>query len=112
MLVDLNFEGKRVVVEGGGPEGYRKTVDFLDAGAKVLVVSQSFSSDMAIPKSSEIQMLQAYFHELLKQGVFIPPSQFETCFLSIVHAEEDVKATINAFDEALKSASKTKSGTV
>jgi precorrin-2 dehydrogenase/sirohydrochlorin ferrochelatase len=47
MLVDLNFEGKRVVVVGGGSEGYRKTVDFLEAGAKVLVVSQSFSSGMA-----------------------------------------------------------------
>jgi precorrin-2 dehydrogenase/sirohydrochlorin ferrochelatase len=47
MLVDLKFEGKLVVVVGGGSEGYRKTVDFLDAGAKVLVVSQSFSKDMA-----------------------------------------------------------------
>jgi glutamate-1-semialdehyde 2,1-aminomutase len=68
--------------------------------------------DMATAKSSDIQIFQAYFHELLKQGVFIPPSQFETCFLSTAHTEEDVKATINAFDEALKSASKTKSGTV
>jgi precorrin-2 dehydrogenase/sirohydrochlorin ferrochelatase len=47
MLVDLKSEGKRVVVVGGGSEGYRKTVDFLDAGAKVLVVSQSFSSSVA-----------------------------------------------------------------
>jgi precorrin-2 dehydrogenase/sirohydrochlorin ferrochelatase len=47
MLIDLNLEGKCVVVVGGGSEGYRKTVDFLDAGAKVLVVSQSFSSNMA-----------------------------------------------------------------
>ncbi|MGO8805108.1 MAG: bifunctional precorrin-2 dehydrogenase/sirohydrochlorin ferrochelatase [Candidatus Bathyarchaeia archaeon] len=46
MLIDLNLEGKRVVVVGGGSEGYRKTVDFLDAGAKILVVSQSFSSNM------------------------------------------------------------------
>jgi precorrin-2 dehydrogenase / sirohydrochlorin ferrochelatase len=47
MIVDLKFQGKCVVVVGGGSEGYRKTVDFLEAGAKVLVVSQSFSSGIS-----------------------------------------------------------------
>lgn len=66
--------------------------------------------DMTTAKSSETKMFQAYFHELLRQGVFIPPSQFETCFLSTAHTEEDLNATIDAFDKALESASKTKSG--
>jgi siroheme synthase (precorrin-2 oxidase/ferrochelatase) len=43
MLVDLKVDGKTVVVVGGGSEGYRKTLDFVEAGAKVLVVSQEFS---------------------------------------------------------------------
>ena len=43
MLVDLKIEGKYVVVVGGGSEGYRKTLDFLEAGAKILVVSRSLS---------------------------------------------------------------------
>ena len=33
-----------MVVVGGGPEGYRKTLSFLDAGAKVLVISKTFSA--------------------------------------------------------------------
>jgi glutamate-1-semialdehyde 2,1-aminomutase len=41
----------------------------------------------------------------LKQGVFIPPSQFETCFLTTAHTEEDLEHTINAFDKALRAAS-------
>jgi glutamate-1-semialdehyde 2,1-aminomutase len=53
-------------------------------------------------------MFTAYFHELLKQGVFIPPSQFETCFLSTAHAEDDLKCTISAFDRALGKAAKEK----
>ena len=65
--------------------------------------------DMATAKSADTQMFQTYFHELLKQGVFIPPSQFETCFLSSAHTEKDLKAAVNAFDKALRVASKTKS---
>ena len=64
--------------------------------------------DYACAKHSDIQMFNAYFHELLRQGVFIPPSQFETCFLSCAHSEEDLKHTIAAFDKALGKAAKEK----
>jgi len=43
MLVDLNFNGKYVVVVGGGSESYRKTLSFVEAGSKILVVSKNFS---------------------------------------------------------------------
>lgn len=62
--------------------------------------------DYACAKSSNIKMFNAYFHELLKQGVFIPPSQFEACFLSTAHTAEDIKCTIGAFDKALAAAAK------
>ncbi|MBE3143350.1 MAG: glutamate-1-semialdehyde 2,1-aminomutase, partial [Planctomycetes bacterium] len=63
-------------------------------------------TDYACAKQSNTKMFTAYFHELLKQGVFIPPSQYETCFLSTAHSQEDLKFTINAFDKALAAASK------
>ena len=43
MLVDLNFNGKYVVILGGGSESYRKTQSFVEAGSKILVVSKTFS---------------------------------------------------------------------
>ena len=64
--------------------------------------------DYACAKHSNIQMFNAYFHELLRQGVFIPPSQFETCFVSLAHSEEDLKLTMSAFDKALAQAAKEK----
>jgi len=64
--------------------------------------------DYACAKTSDTQMFTAYFQELLKQGVFIPPSQYETCFLSTAHTEEDIKFTIAAFDKALAAAAKTR----
>ncbi len=43
MLVDLKSNGKYVVVVGGGSEAYRKTLDFVEADAKILVVSRTFT---------------------------------------------------------------------
>ncbi len=65
-------------------------------------------TDYTCAKSSDLQMFNAYFQELLRQGVFIPPSQFETCFVSTAHSDENLKFTINAFDKALAEASKTR----
>jgi len=67
-----------------------------------------FSSEPVVDynsaKLADTKKFYAYFHELLKQGVFIPPSQFETCFLSVAHVEGDLEKTINAFDNALRAA--------
>lgn len=42
-----------------------------------------------------------YHRELLKNNVFVAPSQFETCFLSTAHSEDDIQHTLEAFDNAL-----------
>lgn len=63
-------------------------------------------ADYACAKTSNQKMFTAYFQELLRQGVFIPPSQFETCFVSAAHTEDDINFTMNAFDKALAAASK------
>jgi glutamate-1-semialdehyde 2,1-aminomutase len=64
--------------------------------------------DYTCAKHSDTAMFIAYFQELLRQGVFIPPSQFETCFISAAHTEEDLKFTANAFEKALAAAAKTR----
>lgn len=64
--------------------------------------------DYACAKHSNAEMFTAYFQTLLKEGVFIPPSQYETCFVSAAHSPEDLKFTINAFDKALAAAAKTR----
>jgi precorrin-2 dehydrogenase / sirohydrochlorin ferrochelatase len=55
MLVDLKVDGKCIVLVGGGSEGYRKTCDFVEAGAKVLVVSLDFSEGIkSLSKAGKI----------------------------------------------------------
>jgi glutamate-1-semialdehyde 2,1-aminomutase len=41
-----------------------------------------------------------FFHSMLDQGIYLPPSQFETCFVSLAHTRNDVRATLNAAREA------------
>lgn len=43
----------------------------------------------------------AFFHKMLASGIFLPPSQFETNFLSAAHTEEDLEKTLEAYKENL-----------
>lgn len=52
--------------------------------------------------SSDLKKFRTYFMKMLEKGIFIPPSQFETCFISTAHSDEEMKITIEALDEALK----------
>jgi glutamate-1-semialdehyde 2,1-aminomutase len=41
-----------------------------------------------------------FFHAMLERGVYLAPSQFEACFLSTAHSEEDIDLTIGAARES------------
>jgi glutamate-1-semialdehyde 2,1-aminomutase len=43
-----------------------------------------------------------FFKKMLNDGVFLPPSQFETNFLSLAHSKEDIDKTIDAYQRNLK----------
>jgi len=44
-----------------------------------------------------------FFHQMLSNGVYLPPSQFEAAFVSIVHTDKDIQFTISAAEKALAS---------
>jgi len=52
--------------------------------------------DYATVKTSDTNKFIEYHSKLLEKGVFIPPSQFETCFLSSEHSQQDIKHTVTA----------------
>ncbi|WP_340818977.1 glutamate-1-semialdehyde 2,1-aminomutase [Methanolobus sp. WCC4] len=43
-----------------------------------------------------------FFFKMLDSGIFLPPSQFETNFLSTAHTEEDIEKTLSAYEANLK----------
>lgn len=42
-----------------------------------------------------------FFGKMLKDGIFLPPSQFETNFISFAHTPEDLDKTVEAVDKNL-----------
>jgi len=60
--------------------------------------------DYESAKKADKARFMRYHKKLLKRGIFIPPSQFETCFISSEHSEEDVRKTIEAMEESMKNA--------
>ncbi len=59
-------------------------------------------SDFQTAKTADTERYSRFFHALLRRGVYFPPSQFETCFLSLAHTKKDIKATIAMAREAFK----------
>ena len=60
MIIDFKFDGKYVVIVGGGTEAYKKTLSFLDAGSKILVASKTFTSGIKkLHQEKKINLLKA-----------------------------------------------------
>jgi glutamate-1-semialdehyde 2,1-aminomutase len=43
-----------------------------------------------------------FFHSMLARGVYLPPSQFESAFLSAAHDDNELDLTLEAADEAMR----------
>ncbi len=81
-----------------------------------LLVKASFIGSMftlffcdKVPKNFDMvnrcdtSLFSQYFSGMLENGIYLPPSQFETNFLSCAHTEDDIRKTIDASKEVFKS---------
>ena len=60
-------------------------------------------TDYATSKKANSKKFQKMFKTLLKNGIFIAPSQFEVIFLSNAHTQTDLNQTLDVYQKALKS---------
>jgi len=42
-----------------------------------------------------------YFHNMLRRGVYLAPSQFEAAFVSLAHSERDIEKTLLSAEQSL-----------
>jgi glutamate-1-semialdehyde 2,1-aminomutase len=64
--------------------------------------SETKPVDWNTVKRADKTQFGKFFQKMLENGVYLAPSQFEAGFLSIVHDENIIAATINAVEESLK----------
>jgi glutamate-1-semialdehyde 2,1-aminomutase len=89
--------------------GLRAAVEGADIPAAVSRVGTMFGmffneapvTDWESAARSDTERFGNYFRAMLDEGVYLAPSQFETGFLSTVHGEPEIGATIAAAERVL-----------
>jgi glutamate-1-semialdehyde 2,1-aminomutase len=74
------------------PEGVTEVVDFAGAAAQ------------------HTDRFKAFFHAMLDQGVYLPPSAFEVWFLSAAHDDAALDRVLSALPSAARAAAAVRVG--
>ena len=61
--------------------------------------------DYACAKTSDTARFAQYFWYMLEHGIYLPPSQFEACFISLALDDTMIEETVNHVELALRDAS-------
>jgi len=56
--------------------------------------------DAASARKCDAKKFGRFFHAMLENGVYLPPSQFEAAFVSVAHTDDDVDLTVAAARKA------------
>jgi glutamate-1-semialdehyde 2,1-aminomutase len=91
-------------------EGIRENLKKLGLGYTFNRVGSMFTlfftsqpvKDYDSAKTSDIVKFAKYFNAMLEQGIYLPPSQFESVFISTAHTERILEKTIKANFRALQ----------
>jgi len=57
--------------------------------------------NLATAKKSDTALFARFFHHMLKNGIWLAPSQFESVFVSFAHTNSDISFTLEACAAAL-----------
>jgi glutamate-1-semialdehyde 2,1-aminomutase len=60
-------------------------------------------TDYETAARADTALYAKFFHQMLSQGIYFPPSQFEAAFVSIVHTDKDIQFMIGAVENAFAS---------
>jgi glutamate-1-semialdehyde 2,1-aminomutase len=59
-------------------------------------------TSMADVRSADRERYARFFQGMLERGIYLPPSAFESAFLSDAHGEAEIDRTLEAADEAME----------
>jgi glutamate-1-semialdehyde 2,1-aminomutase len=70
-------------------------------GLLTLFFAEKPVHNFADAKTSDTQLFARYFWNMIQQGVYLPPAQFEACFISLALDDTMVQETISSAERAL-----------
>jgi glutamate-1-semialdehyde 2,1-aminomutase len=56
-------------------------------------------TDLRSAMKCDLKVFNAFFHHMLKNGIYWPASQFETCFTSTTHKDKEINRTTEVMDD-------------
>jgi glutamate-1-semialdehyde 2,1-aminomutase len=59
--------------------------------------------DFGTASECDLERFARFHGQMLSEGVYWPPSQFETCFVSAMHGDREFDKTLEAARKAFKS---------
>jgi glutamate-1-semialdehyde 2,1-aminomutase len=68
-----------------------------------LFFSEKQVKDYRQAKRCDLKAFARYFRAMLKGGIYVPPSQFETNFVSMAHTRKDIAMSLEVLDRAFRS---------
>lgn len=71
-------------------------------GMLTLFFTEGPVTDFETAKKSDTKRFAKFFIEMMDQGIYLPPSQFEAWFLSLAHTRKDLDRTIEACSKAFR----------
>jgi len=80
---------------------FEASVNNISSMFQIYFTDEKIKDASSVKKSNRL-LYKKLFDELLKSGIFIPPSQFETCFISYSHDDDDIDMTIDSFAKSLR----------
>ena len=120
LAMTAGIETLKVLSQSGVYERLEKTSSRLEEGIAKVVSSLNFklnisrfaslltifftdnpALDYESVSEADTALFSRFFQQLLAQGIYWPPSQFEAAFLSIAHSDDDIQCTVEAIDRAL-----------
>lgn len=103
-LEDASAALEEGIIRGAAACGVEVTVNRV--GSMVgLFFGPGRVNDYSTAKASAHGLYPRFHRKMLEDGVYLPPSPFETIFLSTAHSDEDVDATVAAMKRAFKGVS-------
>lgn len=76
------------------------TINSIGSLFQLFFTKEPVSTPLDILKSDK-NLFDTLFWDLLKKNIFIPPSLYETCFISYSHSDEDIEKTIECYSDSL-----------
>ena len=87
------------ITEAASKAGVNIQLSYLGSMFTIFFIKEQIV-DYESALKANIDCYAKFFHSMLNQGIYLPPSQFETAFVSAAHTNRDIQTTIEAVTKA------------